>query len=135
MKICSACKEKKPLSEFARKAANKDGLSSHCKLCNTKRAKEWYHANKEKVKLRDTNWNRHKISEEQFNQLLLEQNGLCAICELKIPNCIDHDHACCPGSRSCGKCVRGLLCQECNKAIGLLHDSVSRLKNAIKYLS
>jgi hypothetical protein len=31
---------------------------------------------------------------------------------------IDHDHACCPGKRSCGRCLRGLLHRTCNVAVG-----------------
>lgn len=30
--------------------------------------------------------------------------------------------------------VRGLLCHNCNRAIGLLHDSVSNIENALTYL-
>ncbi|WP_373458705.1 endonuclease domain-containing protein [Pseudarthrobacter sulfonivorans] len=33
---------------------------------------------------------------------------------------IDHDHACCPSVKSCGQCVRGYLCHECNTSEGLL---------------
>lgn len=36
---------------------------------------------------------------------------------------IDHDHSCCPGQRSCGKCVRGVLCYPCNAAFERFLDS------------
>ena len=48
---------------------------------------------------------------------------------------IDHDHSCCPGKRTCGKCVRGVLCHQCNVGIGLLGDSPARLGQAITYLT
>jgi len=48
---------------------------------------------------------------------------------------VDHDHECCPGdSPSCGLCVRGLLCGQCNMAIGLLGESIPRIRGALEYL-
>lgn len=47
---------------------------------------------------------------------------------------IDHDHACCPGIGSCGECVRGLLCHDCNILLGMAKDSADRLDQVKKYL-
>jgi hypothetical protein len=47
---------------------------------------------------------------------------------------VDHDHACCPSSKSCGKCVRGLLCSRCNVALGMCDDSPDRLRALLRYL-
>lgn len=55
---------------------------------------------------------------------ILETQGAarpeCAACGSLDDLKVDHDHACCPAGRSCGKCVRGYLCHECNTAEGLL---------------
>lgn len=67
--------------------------------------------------------------------LEMYKNGsVCAICGQRGPTAIDHDHACCPGDRSCGKCVRGILCINCNHAIGSARDDVDVLYSAIDYL-
>jgi len=47
---------------------------------------------------------------------------------------VDHDHECCPDEKSCGKCVRGLLCNWCNRMIGMARDDPQRLRSAIAYL-
>ena len=47
---------------------------------------------------------------------------------------VDHDHDCCPGQSSCGKCIRGLLCLTCNRALGLLKDDPMRVRAAADYL-
>jgi hypothetical protein len=79
------------------------------------------------------------LTQEMFDRLLEYQGHACAICRSPEPGGkgswhIDHDHACCPGARSCGKCVRGLLCGACNMALGLLHDDPARLQAALRYL-
>lgn len=77
---------------------------------------------------RSHKFNRFGITEAQFNQMLAAQDRRCGICRERFMHgriCIDHDHACCPVppngiSRSCGKCVRGLLCVRCNTWLGWL---------------
>jgi hypothetical protein len=63
------------------------------------------------------------LTQEQFDQLLEAQNHACAMCHKPFAEGqliqVDHDHACCPEkNRSCGKCVRGLLCPGCNISLG-----------------
>jgi Recombination endonuclease VII len=80
---------------------------------------------------------KHGITVEQFQELETNQDGLCAICK-RPPDrrylCIDHNHACCPGLFSCGKCVRGLLCVKCNRAVGGFGDDPVIIKRAAAYM-
>lgn len=55
---------------------------------------------------------------DKYEEMLAAQGGRCAICQRKSKRFhVDHDHACCPGKVSCGKCVRGLLCLMCNRVL------------------
>jgi hypothetical protein len=71
---------------------------------------------------------KYKLTKHQYEELLIKQNGVCAICHKK-PNrsylSVDHDHACCSGVKTCGKCVRGLLCQSCNSFLGRVNDDLT----------
>jgi hypothetical protein len=66
---------------------------------------------------------------------LSKYDGKCWICKDSKVFAIDHDHSCCSGAWSCGKCVRGVLCSNCNTAIGLLKDRQDLLEEAKKYLN
>lgn len=82
---------------------------------------------------------RHGLSWKQYDALVAAANGKCQICgkpdgDGKNRLHVDHDHRCCSGSASCGKCVRGLLCGNCNRALGMMHDDVDRLLHAAIYL-
>lgn len=70
-----------------------------------------------------------------YEEMFEKQAGLCAICDRKgftmakhhkLTLVVDHCHA--TGN------VRGLLCHNCNRALGLLQDSTESLKRAIGYL-
>lgn len=79
------------------------------------------------------------ISYEQYWEIYKAQGGKCAICQrangTRRKLSVDHDHSCCNGPRSCGKCVRGLLCRSCNRnVLGHLRDSVDALQRAVDYL-
>ena len=90
---------------------------------------------KEKQLLRD-----YKMDLSQYGEKLAAQGGGCAICGSKKPGQsenyfeVDHDHTCCSGIRSCGRCVRGLLCSGCNQGISRFQDDAERLRKAADYL-
>lgn len=75
--------------------------------------------------------NKYGLTEEQHQKMFDNQNYRCATCgrhqnELPKKLSIDHCH-------NSGK-VRGLLCNNCNVALGFVRDSVATLENMIKYL-
>lgn len=71
---------------------------------------------------------KYNLTLEQFDKMLIEQNGSCCICsdDLKSKPCVDHDH-------KTGK-IRQLLCGPCNSGLGYFRENVESLKNAILYL-
>lgn len=77
---------------------------------------------------------KYGIAPEQYDAMLAAQNGACAICRRESPLTVDHDHSCCDSERSCGDCVRGLLCNPCNRALGFFGDDLGRLQSAVQYL-
>lgn len=77
------------------------------------------------------------LTVERFEQMILDQNNRCKICdkEFTVTPSVDHDHLCCPGHRTCGNCIRGLLCNLCNAGLGSLGDNKALLQKAIGYLT
>lgn len=82
--------------------------------------------------------NKYSITSDDYDKMLADQGGRCAVCGNADPSgnalAVDHDHSCCPGVKSCGKCVRGLLCRHCNTALGLLRDDPRVVASALQYL-
>lgn len=89
--------------------------------------KDWFQQNKKSLRL-DSVRRLYGLTREEYLHIHQKQHGKCAICA-RIPSktlCVDHCHE--------TKVVRGLLCNQCNSAIGLLGNNVVRLQRAIKYL-
>ena len=80
----------------------------------------------------------YRITLDQYYAMLEDQNGVCAICKKENKNglalSVDHNHQCCVGNRSCGKCVRRLLCNRCNTGIGAFEDDIDLMEAAIEYI-
>jgi hypothetical protein len=78
----------------------------------------------------------YKLSSKDHEALLKKQNYKCPITgrPLDISSAIDHDHDCCPGIKSCGKCIRGILDKRVNSALGMFSNPRQLLK-AHEYLT
>jgi hypothetical protein len=155
---CRSCRITKPETEFNKMTKAKTGRQGECQVCARRRIKEWYKSLSPEEKLRKSeyrnehrrqnpemyNWHtiktKYRLTKEAWLDLLASQGGVCAICEAATPGgpwnrwTVDHDHLCCPGVKSCGSCVRGLLCSMCNHGLGNFHDSPRSLQRAVKYL-
>jgi len=147
LKFCNGCQEWRSRGDFNTDSGSPDGKSYRCRPCRKKyrRQKEvkartsaynkkYAADNPELMKQKDRKnmlkrfWN---MTSEQYNEMLKAQNGTCALCDRteSSPNkslCIDHDHI-------TGK-IRGLLCDNHNRAMGLFKDSIEDLEKAVEYL-
>lgn len=78
----------------------------------------------------------YNLDEPHIVKILEDQSGLCAGCgkDLKDNFCVDHDHSCCAGEKTCGRCVRGLLCKPCNLYLKNVENNFDRIKRMVAYL-
>lgn len=132
MKTCPKCSTEKAEECFSKGASRYDGLYWQCKACHAAYAA--LHSERDKIKRREF---LYSLTEEKYQALLAAQGGLCAICCKsldQVRSCVDHDHTCCPGGKSCGDCVRQILCDKCNVGLGSFGDNPSLLASAIEYL-
>lgn len=137
-KVCGKCKETKSVSEFARKY---DKYTSKCKKCHSEYQRNYwkytpaYEKHKARVRAnRSVPRERARQYGITIEQYTAGRAGLCNLCNNKQACAVDHDHSCCPGKSSCGKCVRGFLCAGCNSALGMLGDNLDGVMRAVIYL-
>ena len=130
LKWCDRCNKTYGLKFFSPDKNKKYGRADVCKACMAFERKNNKIENTKIVVKRD------KIEMEALISIYEEQKGKCAICEKSFPKTmiskngglfVDHCH-------KTGK-VRGLLCRKCNAGIGMLHDNITYLQNAIEYLN
>lgn len=163
MRICTKCGIEKEITEFHKSKGGIFNIRGECIECRKEWRKEYqqrpetkkkskiynknhYILNSDneknygKIHSEERNNNRLKalygITLEQYNQMLKDQNGVCAICKQpetaihqngKIKRlAVDHNH-------KTGQ-VRGLACDNCNHGIGFFKENKKILLNAINYL-
>lgn len=138
-KTCTACGAVKQPSEFNRRSyKGVSTLTPRCRECNIAKTRRWEKDNpaKSAIQRRNRTMRDHGISQDEYVDLLISQCGVCAICytQSAVPLVIDHDHACCPDTYSCGKCIRGLLCGPCNVGLGAFRDDPTAILSAASYI-
>ncbi|MDH6448174.1 hypothetical protein M2155_000582 [Streptomyces sp. SAI-119] len=109
--VCCRCKENLPAAAFALNRTRQRGIQDTCLNC-----------------MRDR---KYGLKPGEYDRMLEAQDGGCAICKQPCARerrlSVDHCH-------STGR-VRGLLCQNCNAAIGMLKEDVALFFRAVEYLS
>jgi hypothetical protein len=118
------------------KVAQRD-IESYCLSCWNAMSRDYT------AKAGGKRYQRYGLTNFDLFYMWIHQGGRCHSCSdrIEIDTChVDHDGECCPSkttrqTRSCGKCVRGLLCGSCNQGLGNFKDDIQRLKGAIAYLT
>lgn len=127
---CGTCKHDKEEQEF-QSAYDPSVLVKTCKSCRARVLK----SNRKRIaEVKEKQGSVHQftrfgISPEQYQEMLTQQDGGCAICHT-LPEerlHVDHNH-------TTGK-IRGLLCRHCNTGLGMFKDDPVRLEEALKYLA
>jgi hypothetical protein len=141
LKICKKCRQEKPATlEFFYVSSKGGNVCSPCKSCVSLRAKQWHKNHPQDVRKRKKQWfeknkdwhrnydlqRKYGISLKDWLRLHAKQKGACATC-LRVTNLhVDHCH-------TSGR-VRGLLCRNCNMALGLVAENVETLLRQAQYL-
>lgn len=160
VRYCTVCKDHRPAEAFG---LLRGRPMSFCSLCDRRRKRKpaaprdcvscglsflrarkdqtvcgdtWCTAERDRAKTREKLMASYGITEDDYQRMLREQDGKCAICGTDNPGipsrptsermCVDHDHA-------TGR-VRGLLCQPCNSGLGKFRDDPNALRAAAEYI-
>lgn len=132
---CRRCDVLQPIREFYQHSRNSAGRMHICRTCTKASAKRWRDENRERfIELR---WRReiktkYGITADDYERMLSEQDGRCAGCGSDSPGPrygrvfnIDHCHR-------TGR-VRGLLCDDCNLALGRMNEDGDKLRSLAVY--
>ena len=133
MKICSTCKQAKPLEQFPKSPTHRGGRKGVCKACvNVKRKQRFRTDSTTEARRKYSLSTNYGITPEQYEDMVVAQENLCYICGTPGTETVhkklyvDHCH-------KTGK-IRKLLCGMCNSGLGYFKDSPELLENAKKYL-
>ena len=132
-KLCKTCNVTKPIINFVKSTNTKSGYRHICKDCfnayyRQRRIDKWEVVRGYEKKFHTKRRLKYEygITESDYNSIAEAQNYKCKICNTETKLVVDHCHK--------TNKVRGLLCNPCNMALGLLKDNINSLENAKTYL-
>jgi hypothetical protein len=144
MKVCSECQKARPLEDFYRSKHGAQGRRANCKDCQNARTYAWRNANRQRyleIRRDETrrvaarasmrSLSKYGLTEDDYVRMLAEQQDVCAVCGNGPGGrvrrlCVDHCH-------DTGK-VRGLLCDPCNRILGMIKDSKEHAHSMADYI-
>lgn len=148
------CKRTLPIAEFHNSRGAADGKQAKCKQCvsdyqkanreeRSAYSREWRKKGGAEQKLKERGYHLKRkfgLTLEQFDAMLAAQDGRCGACPATEPGStnwhVDHDHACCPDKdKTCGNCIRSILCARCNQVLGMVQEDQSVLYYLIQYIA
>ncbi len=138
-KKCFTCGKVKSAKSFSRKRASNDGYNSSCRSCTTaynrsRHSSDLYSLHKQ----RENNLkNGYNLTFTEYDAIFQSQSGVCACCGReetafsRVANSfqrlsVDHCHR--------TNKIRGLLCSNCNTALGLMHEDPANVKSLLTYI-
>lgn len=129
-KWCPSCGYALARPGFGPDSRTRDGLEGCCKQCKGRQASSrrirGYRVDPRRDRLSKIKA-RYGINEADWDRMVVEQGGRCAICEVATGALVvDHCH-------DSGR-VRGLLCAPCNKGLGHFADDADKMVAAVAYL-
>lgn len=156
IRLCRKCGAERPINEFYpdRKRGKYVTAYRRCAKCLAAYSNKYYHSHLEQSRKNAKNcyirnkarWKIdglarfYKLTPADYQAIMDSQGNKCAACgegfgenRSLMPH-VDHDHKCCKGAVSCGKCIRGIIHARCNLALGASGDSVLRLRLLADYL-
>lgn len=148
-KVCPKCQIEKPFSDYPKNKRTKHGIGTYCSKCSCEivqtirdtpeggeahraASKRWREKNIERHADNHARW-KYGVEHGSYDAMLAAQGGVCAICSTDKPGSrlnrfhIDHCHK--------STVVRGLLCEHCNRGLGMFKDDPALLGRAITYLT
>lgn len=139
--VCRECGVDKRLDEFPIQRQGRLGRHPLCKPCRAAQERRRYQRDRAAIlarargdqrRRRRLRWRalerKYGLTHHDFDTFFVHQRGCCAICEQRPTLLVvDHDH-------EQGR-VRGLLCPNCNVALGELEDDPERCGAAARYLT